>query len=154
MLHVSEGADFALQHRQVDVHSAMSLDYRFQNLCGTVYTAGNVVFTADGNKLFSPVGNRVSIFDLVQYVLSVLFPHARCSHAALHSPAPDTRAAHCLARIGKPLHALRFHAMEGPWYLWIQVRVRLVPQALVREHWTCCHALQRGGPCSSTSSDR
>ena len=44
----------------------MSLDYRFQNLCGTVYTAGNVLFSPDGNRLISPVGNRVSVFDLVE----------------------------------------------------------------------------------------
>ncbi|OAJ36787.1 hypothetical protein, variant [Batrachochytrium dendrobatidis JEL423] len=43
----------------------MKLDYKFSNLCGTVYKAGNVVFTPDGNSLVSPVGNRVSVFDLV-----------------------------------------------------------------------------------------
>ncbi|EEB86555.1 hypothetical protein MPER_16449, partial [Moniliophthora perniciosa FA553] len=26
---------------------------------------GNVIFTPDGNSLLSPVGNRVSVFDLV-----------------------------------------------------------------------------------------
>jgi periodic tryptophan protein 2 len=36
-----------------------------QNLCGTVYRQGNVVFTPDGNSILSPVGNRVSVFDLV-----------------------------------------------------------------------------------------
>ena len=46
----------------------MSLDYRFQNLCGTVHTAGNVIFSKDGNSLFSPVNNRVSVFDLVKCV--------------------------------------------------------------------------------------
>ncbi|KAK4051213.1 U3 snoRNP protein [Microbotryomycetes sp. JL201] len=39
--------------------------FRFQNLCGTVYRQGNVVFTPDGNSVVSPVGNRVSVFDLV-----------------------------------------------------------------------------------------
>ncbi|KAJ1343120.1 hypothetical protein BSLG_002146 [Batrachochytrium salamandrivorans] len=43
----------------------MKLDYKFSNLCGTVYKTGNVVFTPDGNSLVSPVGNRVSVFDLV-----------------------------------------------------------------------------------------
>ncbi|KAI8141777.1 WD40 repeat-like protein [Fennellomyces sp. T-0311] len=37
----------------------------FSNLCGTVYTAGNLIFTPDGNSILSPVGNRVSLFDLV-----------------------------------------------------------------------------------------
>lgn len=43
---------------------------QFSNLLGTVYRKGNLLFTPDGNSLLSPVGNRVSVFDLVQYVLS------------------------------------------------------------------------------------
>ncbi|CEQ40342.1 SPOSA6832_01966, partial [Sporobolomyces salmonicolor] len=39
--------------------------FRFSNLCGTVYRQGNVAFTPDGNSVVSPVGNRVSVFDLV-----------------------------------------------------------------------------------------
>ncbi|POY71835.1 hypothetical protein BMF94_5196 [Rhodotorula taiwanensis] len=39
--------------------------FRFSNLCGTVYKQGNVAFTPDGNSVISPVGNRVSVFDLV-----------------------------------------------------------------------------------------
>lgn len=35
---------------------------------GTVYRKGNLLFTPDGTCLLSPVGNRVSVFDLVQYV--------------------------------------------------------------------------------------
>eukprot|EP00051_Salpingoeca_urceolata_P015317 m.198012 g.198012 ORF g.198012 m.198012 type:complete len:909 (+) comp18362_c0_seq2:64-2790(+) len=44
----------------------MKFSYQFSNLCGTVYKKGNVVFTADGNSVISPVGNRVSVFDLVR----------------------------------------------------------------------------------------
>ena len=44
----------------------MKANYQFQNLCGTVYRQGNVVFTAGGNSVLSPVGNRVSVFDLVK----------------------------------------------------------------------------------------
>ncbi|KAF9068823.1 WD40-repeat-containing domain protein [Rhodocollybia butyracea] len=43
----------------------MKANYKFSNICGTVYRQGNVIFTADGNSLLSPVGNRVSVFDLV-----------------------------------------------------------------------------------------
>ncbi|KAJ4468761.1 quinon protein alcohol dehydrogenase-like superfamily [Lentinula aciculospora] len=43
----------------------MKANYKFHNICGTVYRQGNVLFTADGNSLLSPVGNRVSVFDLV-----------------------------------------------------------------------------------------
>ncbi|KAH7344776.1 quinon protein alcohol dehydrogenase-like superfamily [Rhizoctonia solani] len=43
----------------------MSGNFKFSNLCGTVYRQGNIIFTSDGNAILSPVGNRVSVFDLV-----------------------------------------------------------------------------------------
>ncbi|KAI9798688.1 MAG: hypothetical protein M1833_004677 [Piccolia ochrophora] len=43
----------------------MKTDFKFSNLLGTVYCQGNLVFTRDGTCLLSPVGNRVSVFDLV-----------------------------------------------------------------------------------------
>lgn len=43
----------------------MSLDFKLANIFGTVYSQGNVIFTPDGNSVLSPVGNRVSVFDLV-----------------------------------------------------------------------------------------
>ncbi|KAI0302427.1 WD repeat protein [Multifurca ochricompacta] len=43
----------------------MKANFKFSNLCGTVYQQGNIIFTQDGNSLLSPVGNRVSVFDLV-----------------------------------------------------------------------------------------
>jgi len=39
--------------------------YKFSNLCGSVYRKGNVLFTPDGNSLLSPVGNRITVFDLI-----------------------------------------------------------------------------------------
>jgi periodic tryptophan protein 2 len=50
----------------------MRFNYKFSHLCGSVYTSGNVVFTSDGNTLLSPVGNRVSVFDLVNHVSTTL----------------------------------------------------------------------------------
>lgn len=43
----------------------MSLDYKLANIFGTLYKQGNLLFTKDGTKLLSPVGSRVSCFDLV-----------------------------------------------------------------------------------------
>ncbi|KAL5499177.1 PWP2 [Sanghuangporus vaninii] len=43
----------------------MKSNFKFSNLCGTVYQQGNVLFTQDGNSVLSPVGNRVSVFDLL-----------------------------------------------------------------------------------------
>ncbi|EON69372.1 periodic tryptophan protein 2 [Coniosporium apollinis CBS 100218] len=43
----------------------MKTDFKFSNLLGTVYSRGNLLFAPDGTCLLSPVGNRVSVFDLV-----------------------------------------------------------------------------------------
>ncbi|KAJ4341503.1 U3 snoRNP protein [Ascochyta clinopodiicola] len=43
----------------------MKTDFQFSNLLGTVYSRGNLLFTPDGTCLLSPVGNRVTVFDLV-----------------------------------------------------------------------------------------
>ncbi|KAI8761618.1 periodic tryptophan protein 2 [Biomphalaria glabrata] len=42
----------------------MKFTYQFSNLLGSVYKKGNIVFTPDGNSVVSPVGNRISVFDL------------------------------------------------------------------------------------------
>ncbi|RKP36347.1 WD40-repeat-containing domain protein [Dimargaris cristalligena] len=43
----------------------MKTDFKFANLCGSAYKKGNLLYTPDGNSIISPVGNRVSVFDLV-----------------------------------------------------------------------------------------
>lgn len=50
----------------------MKSSFKFSNLCGTVYQGGNVVFSADGDSIYSPVGNRLSIFDLVRNTSTTL----------------------------------------------------------------------------------
>ncbi|XP_064489953.1 periodic tryptophan protein 2 homolog [Ornithodoros turicata] len=42
----------------------MKFAFKFSNLIGTVYRKGNVLFTPDGNTVITPVGNRLSLFDL------------------------------------------------------------------------------------------
>lgn len=42
----------------------MKFSYKFSNLLGTIYRNGNLCFTTDGNSIISPVGNRLTIFDL------------------------------------------------------------------------------------------
>lgn len=42
----------------------MKFHYKFSNLLGSVYKKGNVFFSPDGNCVFSPVGNRITVFDL------------------------------------------------------------------------------------------
>ncbi|XP_029169932.1 periodic tryptophan protein 2 homolog [Nylanderia fulva] len=42
----------------------MKFSYRFSNLLGTVYHKGDLLFSPDGLSVISPVGNRITIFDL------------------------------------------------------------------------------------------
>ncbi|KFB53827.1 AGAP010693-PA-like protein [Anopheles sinensis] len=42
----------------------MKFAYKFSNLLGAVYRKGNLLFTPDGYSVISPVGNRITIFDL------------------------------------------------------------------------------------------
>ena len=58
------------RHYERRVVAKMKANFVFNNLCGTVYRQGNVVFTPDGNSVLSPVGNRVSVFDLVKWAPS------------------------------------------------------------------------------------
>ncbi|KAF1813820.1 WD40 repeat-like protein [Eremomyces bilateralis CBS 781.70] len=56
----------------------MKTDFKFSNLLGTVYTRGNLLFSPNGNSLLSPVGNRVTVFDLVNNKSYTLpFAHRR-----------------------------------------------------------------------------
>ncbi|BFZ60013.1 U3 snoRNP protein [Saitoella coloradoensis] len=43
----------------------MKADFQLSDVIGTVYRQGNLVFSPDGTCLLSPVGNRVTHFDLV-----------------------------------------------------------------------------------------
>eukprot|EP00759_Apiculatamorpha_spiralis_P003301 PhF_6_TR11568/c0_g1_i1/m.18657/K14558/PWP2, UTP1; periodic tryptophan protein 2 len=40
-------------------------DFKLNNVCGTVYSQGNVCFSADGKSILTPTGNRVSRHNLV-----------------------------------------------------------------------------------------
>ncbi|TIB05736.1 hypothetical protein E3P96_00955 [Wallemia ichthyophaga] len=68
----------------------MRSNFNFSNLCGTVYRQGNVVFTQDGNSVLSPVGNRVSSFDLVNNN-SFTFPCENRKNIARIALSPDGR---------------------------------------------------------------
>ncbi|KAJ9469440.1 Periodic tryptophan protein 2-like protein [Diplonema papillatum] len=44
----------------------MRSDFKFLNLFGGVYSQGNVLFANEGKELLSPVGNRITTYDLVR----------------------------------------------------------------------------------------
>ncbi|EWM22550.1 small nucleolar ribonucleoprotein complex subunit, partial [Nannochloropsis gaditana] len=55
----------------------MRFGYRPSRLLGAVHSGGNVVFSPDGNTLYSPVTNRVVVFDLIRHVSTMLpYEHA------------------------------------------------------------------------------
>ena len=64
------------------------LAYQFSNLLGTVYRQGNLVFSPDGNLLYSAVGNRVSCFDLVKS-RTFTFPFEARRNIARLALSPD-----------------------------------------------------------------
>jgi periodic tryptophan protein 2 len=39
-------------------------NYQFSRLCGSVFSSGNLLYLSSGTSLLSPVGNRLSLFDL------------------------------------------------------------------------------------------
>ena len=62
--------------------------YTFSNLCGAVYSQGNIIFTNDGNSVLSPVGNRVSQFDLKNNK-SCTFPFENRQNIYRFAVSPD-----------------------------------------------------------------
>ena len=64
------------------------VNYQFSNLCGTVYRQGNLVYSPDGNSLYSAVGNRVACFDLVK-ARSFTFPFEARRNIAHLALSPD-----------------------------------------------------------------
>ncbi|KAB0802818.1 hypothetical protein PPYR_05004 [Photinus pyralis] len=61
----------------------MKFSYKFSNLLGTVYREGNLLFSSDGNSVISPVGNRITIYDLKNNKSSTLPVESRYNYTAL-----------------------------------------------------------------------
>ncbi|XP_068627684.1 periodic tryptophan protein 2 homolog [Battus philenor] len=61
----------------------MKFNYKFQNLLGTVYRKGDVLFTNDGNCVISPVGNRITIYNLKQNKSNTLSVESHYNYTAL-----------------------------------------------------------------------
>jgi periodic tryptophan protein 2 len=50
----------------------MKFSYRLTKVCGNIYENGNLLFISDGNILLSPIGNRITMIDLIQHQTSIL----------------------------------------------------------------------------------
>ncbi|CAI4210364.1 unnamed protein product [Parascedosporium putredinis] len=66
----------------------MKTNFKFSNLLGTVYCQGNLLFDPEGTHLFSPVGNRVTVFNLVDNK-SYTFPFAHRKNIARIGLSPQ-----------------------------------------------------------------
>ncbi|ALC40668.1 CG12325 [Drosophila busckii] len=66
----------------------MKFSYKFSNLLGTIYRNGNLVFTADGNTVISPVGNRITLYDLKNHKSRTLSLESRYNYTNL-ALSPD-----------------------------------------------------------------
>uniref|UniRef100_A0A8V0YWC1 Periodic tryptophan protein 2 homolog n=1 Tax=Gallus gallus TaxID=9031 RepID=A0A8V0YWC1_CHICK len=96
----------------------MKFAYRFSGLLGTVYRRGNLNFTRDGSCLISPVGNRISLFDLKNNKCET-FPLATRHNIVCVGLSPDGSlailvdeegAALLVSVIGKSvIHQFHFH---------------------------------------------
>jgi len=61
----------------------MKFSFQFSNLFGTVYRGGDLLFTPDGNTVLSPVGNKVSMFDLKNHKSETLPVESRFSYTTM-----------------------------------------------------------------------
>ncbi|KAI4482008.1 hypothetical protein M0804_009027 [Polistes exclamans] len=95
----------------------MKFSYKFSNLLGTVYRKGNVIFSLDGSSVISPVGNRITIFDLKNNKSTTLPIESNYNYSALDiSPngclliaINEEGDAHIISMISKTvIHKYRF----------------------------------------------
>lgn len=56
---------------------------QFSNLLGTVYVKGNLLFSPDGTSVISPVGNRITIYDLKNNKSTTLPVESRFNYNAI-----------------------------------------------------------------------
>ncbi|XP_055527884.1 periodic tryptophan protein 2 homolog [Wyeomyia smithii] len=61
----------------------MKFAYKFSNLLGSVYRKGSLIFSPDGNSVISPVGNRITIFDLKSNKSQTLSLESEYNYSAL-----------------------------------------------------------------------
>nr|XP_026491208.1 periodic tryptophan protein 2 homolog isoform X1 [Vanessa tameamea] len=57
--------------------------FQFQNLLGTVYRRGDILFTNDGNCVISPVGNKITIYNLKQNKSNTLPVESNFNYTAI-----------------------------------------------------------------------
>lgn len=66
----------------------MKFAYKFSNLLGAFYRQGNISFSKNGDSVISPVGNRISVFDLKNNKSETL-PVSTSKNIACFDISPD-----------------------------------------------------------------
>ncbi|XP_072941453.1 periodic tryptophan protein 2 homolog [Epargyreus clarus] len=61
----------------------MKYNYKFQNLLGTVYRKGDILFSNDGNSVISPVGNKITVYNLKQNKSNTLPVESHFNYTAI-----------------------------------------------------------------------
>lgn len=61
----------------------MRFSYKFSQLLGTVYRKGNITFTANGDSVVAPVGNKISVYDLKNNKSETLPIESRYNYVAI-----------------------------------------------------------------------
>jgi len=80
----------------------MKFSFQFSNLLGAVYRKGNIAFTPDGNSVISPVGNRISVFDLKNNKSQTLPIESKVNITCI-AISPDSRIAVLVTEDGEGL---------------------------------------------------
>lgn len=77
----------------------MKFNFQLSAVLGSVYKGGDVLFTADGRFLLSPVGNRLSVFDLLEHKVHTI---DAATHRDIKTMAlsPDGRLLLCIDEEG------------------------------------------------------
>jgi periodic tryptophan protein 2 len=66
----------------------MKVNYKFTNHCGVVYKKGPLTFSSDGNSLLSPIGNRITVFNLTNHT-SITMPFETRTDIRTFALSPD-----------------------------------------------------------------
>src|SRR5690606_18255152 len=81
-------------------HKRMNLDFHLQNLLGKVHTDGPIIFSSNGQCLYSIINNRVSTFDLTSNrITTSLESHAH--NITTMSLSPSNKILVCASHDGQ-----------------------------------------------------
>uniref|UniRef100_A0A8C1M7I4 PWP2 small subunit processome component n=1 Tax=Cyprinus carpio TaxID=7962 RepID=A0A8C1M7I4_CYPCA len=130
----------------------MKFAYKFSNLLGAFYRHGNLCFSKDGNSVISPVGNRISIFDLKNNKSETL-PVSTTKNISCLGISPDGNLAILIDEgMENPVHSVSF-SPDGKKFVITKENVPLMYHAPERNREFNAFALDKSyyGPFDETT---